>query len=64
MVRFLRKHGFTLVRSRGSHHYFARGELKTSVPVHGNKVLKIGTLYGILRDIRMSPQEFRKAWGS
>lgn len=62
MVRFLRGQGFELLRTRGSHHYMSRGELRTSVPVHGKKVLKIGTLHGILRDVRISPKEFRELW--
>jgi len=62
MLRFLSRPGFELVRIQGSHHYFARDELHTSVPVHGNKNLKIGTLRGILRDIRMSSEEFRRLW--
>ncbi len=28
------------------------------------KVLKIGTLHGILRDIQMSPRDFRELWRS
>ena len=62
MVRFLRQQGFELIRTRGSHHYLAREDLKTSVPVHGNQTLKIGTLRGILRDVQLSPGEFRKLW--
>ncbi|MEX2307538.1 MAG: type II toxin-antitoxin system HicA family toxin [Pirellulales bacterium] len=58
MVQFLQKEGFQLLRMRGSHHFLARGELRTSVPVHGNRPLKIGTLRSILRDIQMSPTEF------
>ncbi len=58
MVRFLRQEGFQLLRVHGSHHYLAKDELRTSVPVHGNKTLKIGTLRSILRDIQMSPTEF------
>lgn len=42
----------------------ARDELRTSVPVHGSKLLKIGTLRGILRDVKMSPKEFRELMGS
>jgi predicted RNA binding protein YcfA (HicA-like mRNA interferase family) len=64
MVGFLSSQGFTLVRIRGSHHYMARDDLRTSVPVHGSEVLKIGTLRGILRDVRMSPREFRELWKS
>jgi predicted RNA binding protein YcfA (HicA-like mRNA interferase family) len=62
MVQFLRREGFKLVRIHGSHHFLARRELRTSVPVHGNQQLKIGTLRGILRDVRMSPAEFRERW--
>lgn len=62
MVRFLERQGFALVRVRGSHHFLARGEQRTSVPVHGNKPLKNGTLRSILRDIDVSPTEFRRLW--
>lgn len=58
MVRFLQREGFQLLRVRGSHHFFAKDELRTSVPVHGNRELKIGTLRGILRDIQLAPSEF------
>jgi len=58
MIRFLQRDGFVLVRVRGSHHFFDSGELRTSVPLHGNRPLKIGTLRSILRDINMSPKEF------
>lgn len=58
MVRFLQREGFELLRVRGSHHFLAKAELRTTVPVHGNRPLKIGTLRGILRDIHMTPTEF------
>jgi predicted RNA binding protein YcfA (HicA-like mRNA interferase family) len=58
MVRFLQREGFQLLRVRGSHHFLAKGELRTSVPVHGNRELKIGTFRGILRDIQLSTGEF------
>jgi predicted RNA binding protein YcfA (HicA-like mRNA interferase family) len=62
MVHFLKKRGFALVRVRGSHHFLALDDLRTTVPVHGDKTLKIGTLMGILRDVQLSPAEFREAW--
>ena len=62
MLRFLEEQGFTVVRIRGSHHILASGNLRTSVPVHGNQVLKIGTLRGILRDIELSPTDFERLW--
>ena len=63
MANFLQEEGFVLVRVRGSHHFFARGDQRTSVPVHTNRSLKIGTLRSILRDIDMSPAEFAERFG-
>jgi predicted RNA binding protein YcfA (HicA-like mRNA interferase family) len=60
MCHFLEREGFQLLRVRGSHHFYSRAELRTSVPVHGNRPLKIGTLRSILRDIQMSPAEFEQ----
>jgi predicted RNA binding protein YcfA (HicA-like mRNA interferase family) len=57
---FLQRQGLQLLRVRGSHHFFTMDELRTSVPVHGNRPLKIGTLRGILRDIQMTPTEFAR----
>ncbi len=62
MVRFLEVQGFRVVRIRSSHHFMERGDQHTSVPVHSNRTLKIGTLRGILRDIDMSPDEFERLW--
>ena len=62
MVRFLEQQGFTVVRVRGSHHVMERGGQHTSVPVHGNQSLKIGTLRSILRDVDMTADEFTEQW--
>jgi predicted RNA binding protein YcfA (HicA-like mRNA interferase family) len=62
MVRFLESQSFTVVRVRGSHHVLARGDVRTTVPVHGSQTLRIGTLRGILRDIEMSPIDFAAIW--
>ncbi len=62
MLAFLEKRGFMLVRVRGSHHVLRNDHLRTSVPVHSNEHLKIGTLHAILRDIRMSAEEFADEW--
>ena len=64
ILRFLQQQGFVIVRVRGSHHVLERGSLSTSVPVHGNRTLKIGTLRKILRDIEMTPDEFEQQFGS
>ena len=62
MVRFLQRQGFQLLRVRGSHNFLGRGERRTSVPVHGSRALRIGTLRSVLRDIEMSPTEFEESW--
>lgn len=58
MARFLERRGFTLVRVRGSHHYFDRDGVRTTVPVDDNRPMKVGTLRSILRDIDLTPSEF------
>jgi predicted RNA binding protein YcfA (HicA-like mRNA interferase family) len=60
MVKLLERLGFQVARVRGSHHFMERGEQRTSVPVHGNSDLKIGTLRKILRDVGMTPTEFER----
>lgn len=62
MVRFLQSLGFRQLRVRGSHHILAREDLRTSVPVHAGRVLKIGTLKAILRDIDLEPASFEQLW--
>ena len=62
MVRFLEQQGFSLIRIQGSHHILVRNVLRTNVPVHGTRTLKIGTLRGILRDIDMTAEEFAERW--
>ncbi len=61
-MKFLERQGYAVVRIRGSHHFLEGGDRRTSVPVHANATLKIGTLKGILRDIDMSPAEFEQQW--
>jgi predicted RNA binding protein YcfA (HicA-like mRNA interferase family) len=62
MLKFLTDRGFRVLRIRGSHHFLESATHRTCVPVHGAKILKIGTLRGILRDINMSPSEFEQEW--
>jgi predicted RNA binding protein YcfA (HicA-like mRNA interferase family) len=64
MVRFLQAQGFIVVRISGSHYFLQGGSRHTTVPVHGNKTLKIGTLRGILRDIGMGIAEFEALWNA
>lgn len=57
-LRFLQREGFTVLRVRGSHHVLSHGDVDTVVPVHGNRVLAVGTFRKILRDIDMTPDDF------
>lgn len=62
MVKFRKERGFDVVRIRGSHFFLARGDQRTTVPVHGHRGLKTGTLRSILRDIDLGPTEFAGQW--
>lgn len=61
-LQFLVEQGFVLCRIRGSHHFLERGDERTTVPVHGNRPLKTGTLRSILRNFRLTPTEFAQRW--
>jgi len=51
LIRLLERHGWRVERIEGSHHIMTRpGREETlSVPVHGNRSLKIGLIKGILK---------------
>ena len=54
------RHGFQVVRTTGSHHILKKlGHQATlSVPVHGNRALKRGTLRGLVRQSGLTIDEF------
>jgi predicted RNA binding protein YcfA (HicA-like mRNA interferase family) len=59
IVRALEKAGFEVVRVRGSHHVLRHPDGRgTSVPVHGDQDVRVGTLRGILRDCGLTTDEF------
>ena len=62
LIRALRKLGFVEHKERGtSHLVFSHPDgRRTLVSRHGSKDIKKGTLAGILRDMKISPDEFRK----
>jgi predicted RNA binding protein YcfA (HicA-like mRNA interferase family) len=51
LARVLERHGWQLLRIHGSHHIFGkRGSVvRLSVPIHGNKPLKLGLLKHLLK---------------
>lgn len=59
VVRALEKAGFEVVRVHGSHHVLRHPDGRgTSVPVHRSQDVRVGTLRGILRDCRLTVEEF------
>lgn len=59
-IRALQRLGFEQVRQRGSHAVLKKetpvGEVGCVVPLHNE--LAIGTLHGILRQAKITPEEF------
>lgn len=51
LTRLLDKKGWVLRRVRGSHHVYMKegNPARISVPIHGNKPLKIGLLKHLLK---------------
>lgn len=47
VISSLKRQGFTVLRVKGSHHILGNGERKVTVPVHGARDLKPGTLGSI-----------------
>jgi predicted RNA binding protein YcfA (HicA-like mRNA interferase family) len=65
LVRAMERDGFDVVRVKGSHFIlqktFADGEVVTiPVPVHAGRVVKVGTLSGILRKARISRERLEE----
>jgi predicted RNA binding protein YcfA (HicA-like mRNA interferase family) len=60
VLRALQRHGFVLDRIVGSHHILWHPEMRTSItiPMHGHRDLKPGTLRAIIRSARLSVEEF------
>ncbi len=51
LARLLERQGWVLLRIHGSHHIYGKSGsiVRLSVPIHGNKPLKIGLLRHLLK---------------
>jgi predicted RNA binding protein YcfA (HicA-like mRNA interferase family) len=59
VVRALEKMGFVEVRQRGSHKQYRHADGRcTTVPFHGSRDVSPLLLRQILKDIRVTPEEF------
>ena len=55
LIKALTKAGFSVVRTKGSHHRMEHSDgRKTTVPVHGKETLGPGILLKILRDLDLN----------
>jgi predicted RNA binding protein YcfA (HicA-like mRNA interferase family) len=60
VIRVLRKHGFALVRQKGSHQKWRHPNgRQVIVPVHGNKPIPIGTLKSMIEGAALTAEDFR-----
>lgn len=62
IIRALRKAGFVEDRQKGSHLVLLHPSsgARTVVPIHGGKVLKKWLAHAILKDARLTVEEFMK----
>ncbi|MEE9296110.1 MAG: type II toxin-antitoxin system HicA family toxin [Phycisphaerae bacterium] len=61
MVQFLKSLGFSQIRRRGSHRFFAHPDGRTAtVPDHRAEDLGRGIIRSILRDVDVTPKEFAR----
>ena len=61
VIRALGKAGFIVVRIKGSHHFMVHGDdpaRTTNVPGHGSHDLPRGTLHAIIKQARLTIDEF------
>jgi predicted RNA binding protein YcfA (HicA-like mRNA interferase family) len=57
--KILERKGWVLLRIQGSHHIYGHldNPNKISVPIHGNKSLKIGLLRHFMKQANLSEQD-------
>ncbi|MCT7575937.1 type II toxin-antitoxin system HicA family toxin [Aliarcobacter butzleri] len=59
LIKFVKSIGYRFDRQKGNHRIFVHDKMKTlTIPVYKKKIVKIGLLGGILRDIGISKNEF------
>ena len=50
-AKILERHGWSLLRVQGSHHIYGKAgsDVRSSVPIHGNRPIKMGLLRHIMK---------------
>ena len=60
LIRALKKFGFEVIRTKGSHHFLKHPDGRcTVVPVHSGETIGRGLLSQILRDCDITKEELR-----
>ncbi len=60
LLKALQRHGFEVVRIRGSHHFVKHPDGRgTAIPVHSGETIGPGLLSKILREIEFTREELK-----
>jgi len=62
LIRILKKKGFVLIASQGSHQHFVnqdRSNLRVTIPVHSGKIIGPGLLKAILKQARLDVKDIK-----
>jgi predicted RNA binding protein YcfA (HicA-like mRNA interferase family) len=58
LIKILSKHGFSVARIKGSHHFMQHADGRcTVVPIHAGETLGPGLLLKILKDTELSKED-------
>lgn len=62
VVRVAQGLGFAFHRQKGSHavYYRQKDKARVVIPVHAGKTIKPKTLAGIIEDLGLTPEQFRR----
>jgi predicted RNA binding protein YcfA (HicA-like mRNA interferase family) len=61
LLKALRRAGFQILRTRGSHHYLKHPDGRITVgPVHAGETIGPGLLAAILHDVEMTAEDLLK----
>jgi predicted RNA binding protein YcfA (HicA-like mRNA interferase family) len=61
LLAALARDGFTVARSKGSHHFLRHGDGRTTVvPVHSGDIIGQGLLHKVLRDCQITVEDLRR----
>ncbi|NJK63564.1 MAG: addiction module toxin, HicA family [Synechococcaceae cyanobacterium SM2_3_1] len=60
-AKILEANGWQLLRVKGSHHLYVKPDetIRISVPIHGNKDLKIGLLTHFMKLANLTEEDFK-----